>query len=87
MDIKEFFPTVTLPRVKGVFRKAGWISPVVLADGVVAGVWGHQRIGGRIQVTVEPFRRLSAAHQRQVGEEADRLGSFLGAPAQVSYSG
>jgi hypothetical protein len=70
-----------------VFRKAGWISPVVLADGVVAGVWGHERTGGRIQVTVEPFRRLSAAHQRQVGEEADRLGSFLGAPAQVSYSG
>src|SRR5205085_9758671 len=24
MDIKDFFPTVTLPRVKGVFRKAGY---------------------------------------------------------------
>jgi hypothetical protein len=70
-----------------VFRKAGWISPVVLTDGVVAGVWGHERTGGRLQVTVEPFRGLSAAHKRQIGEEADRLGSFLGAPAQVSYSG
>lgn len=70
-----------------VFRKAGWISPVVLADGVVAGVWGHERTGGRVQVTVEPFRRLGAAHKRQIGEEADRLGSFLGAPAQVSSSG
>jgi hypothetical protein len=69
-----------------VFRKAGWVSPVVLADGVIAGVWNHERTGGRVQVTVEPFRALSAAHKRQVGEEADRLGSFLGAPAQVSYS-
>jgi hypothetical protein len=59
---------------------------VVLADGVIAGVWNHERTGGRVQVTVEPFRALSAAHKRQVGEEADRLGSFLGAPAQVSYS-
>ena len=24
MDIQSFFPTVTLPRVKGVFRKAGY---------------------------------------------------------------
>jgi hypothetical protein len=30
MDIKDFFPTVTLPRVKGVFRKAGYREPVAL---------------------------------------------------------
>ncbi len=28
MDIKDFFPTVTLPRVKGVFRKAGYREQV-----------------------------------------------------------
>jgi RNA-directed DNA polymerase len=28
MDIKEFFPTVTLPRVKGVFRNAGYREQV-----------------------------------------------------------
>src|SRR5437588_732273 len=28
MDIKEFFPTVSLPRVKGVFRKAGYREQV-----------------------------------------------------------
>jgi RNA-directed DNA polymerase len=28
MDIKDFFPTVTLPRVKGVFRKAGYREEV-----------------------------------------------------------
>jgi hypothetical protein len=70
-----------------VFRKAGWVSPVVLVDGMVAGVWGHERSGGRIQVTVEPFQRLSGEQRRQLGEEADRLGSFLGAAAAISYSG
>jgi RNA-directed DNA polymerase len=28
MDIKDFFPTVTLPRVKGIFRKAGYREEV-----------------------------------------------------------
>src|SRR3954451_2125816 len=28
MDIKDFFPTITLPRVKGVFRKAGYREQV-----------------------------------------------------------
>jgi hypothetical protein len=70
-----------------VFRKAGWVSPVVLAGGMVAGVWGHERTGGRVQVTVEPFQRLTAAQRRQVAEEADRLGGFLGAPATVAYGG
>jgi hypothetical protein len=69
-----------------VFRKAGWISPVVLVDGMAAGVWGHERTGGRVQVTVEPFRRLTAEQRRQLGEEADRLGAFLGTPTTVSYS-
>lgn len=27
------------------------------------------------------------AHRRTIGEEADRLGRFLGAPATVSFSG
>ena len=28
MDVKDFFPTVTLPRVKGIFRKAGYREQV-----------------------------------------------------------
>jgi Winged helix DNA-binding domain len=68
-----------------VFRKAGWISPVVLIDGMVAGIWTHERAAGRVEVTVEPFRELRAEHRREIAEEADRLGSFLDAPATVSY--
>lgn len=70
-----------------VFRKAGWISPVVLVDGMAAGTWGHERTSGRIEVTVEPFRKLTAAERKQIREKADLLGSFLGTPATVSYRG
>jgi hypothetical protein len=69
-----------------VFRKAGWISPVVLVDGVVGGVWEHERVKNRIEVTVQPFRKLAVAETRQIEAEADRLGRFLGAPASVAYT-
>ena len=75
-------------RLEGrVFRQAGWITPVVLVDGMVTGVWGHERRGTDIEVTVEPFAKLSAARRREVAEEADRLGAFLGAPARVTWAG
>ena len=68
-----------------VFRQAGWITPVVLIDGMVAGVWGHERRGPEVEVAVEPFGTPSAARRREVAEEADRLGAFLGAPARVTW--
>lgn len=69
-----------------VFRQAGWISPVVLIDGSAGGVWKHERRAGQVEVTVNPFGKLSAAHRKAINEEADRLGKFLGAPATVTFS-
>jgi len=68
-----------------VFRTAGWITPVVLVDGMVAGVWGHEVSGGRIEVTVEPFGKLPAVRKRDIAGEADRLGAFLGSPVRLSW--
>lgn len=67
-----------------VFRSAGWISPALLIDGMVAGVWSHQRRRDRLEVGVEPFERLPAATHREIEEEADRLGAFLDAPVDLS---
>jgi hypothetical protein len=69
---------------KRVFRQAGWISPVVLIDGRAAGVWSHERNGGRIDVTVEPFGSLTALQKKTIAGEADRLGAFLEGPVRVS---
>lgn len=53
-------------RESEVSRTAGWISPVLVVDGRVAGVWG--RTDGTI--TVRAFTRLPAAVRRTVATRA-----------------
>lgn len=68
---------------KRVFRQAGWISPVVLLEGRVAGVWSHARRGGRLEVKVEPFRPLD---RRPVEMEATRLARYLGPELRLEWA-
>lgn len=51
--------------------------PVLLVDGVVAGVWHQRRSGRRIQVTVEPTTPLTAAQRRTLDEQVERVGEIL----------
>jgi hypothetical protein len=60
-----------------VFRPQGWISPVLLVDGQIAGVWQHTRKGRRVQVELEPFGKLAARAYSQLEAEAERLAAFL----------
>ncbi|GAA3653979.1 winged helix DNA-binding domain-containing protein [Lentzea roselyniae] len=46
--------------------------PVVLIDGVVAGVWHQKRSGKRIDVKVEPFRALSVKHRTELDRQVTR---------------
>jgi hypothetical protein len=70
-----------------VFRKAGWISAVVIVDGAIAGVWKHELPGRRLEVTVTPFEALGVKARKLLREEADRLGDFLSAPVSVMFEG
>jgi Winged helix DNA-binding domain len=52
--------------------------PVLLIDGTVGGVW-HQRSSGRkLDITVEPFGQLSARRRRELDDQVNRIGEFLG---------
>lgn len=51
--------------------------PVLLVDGVVAGVWHHRRSGRRLDVTVEPLGRLTAAARRQLDQQVERVAEVL----------
>ena len=44
-------------RYKRVFRSAGWIAPVLLVDGRVAGTWEPGRPRGKLLARVRPFGR------------------------------
>ncbi|WP_327040785.1 winged helix DNA-binding domain-containing protein [Micromonospora ureilytica] len=58
--------------------------PVLLVDGVVAGVWHQRRSGRSIRVTVEPLGTLGAARQRALGEEVERVGEILEGRASLT---
>ncbi|MBO0688679.1 MAG: AlkZ family DNA glycosylase [Candidatus Dormibacteraeota bacterium] len=50
--------------------------PVLLVDGVVAGVWHQRRFPRTLALTVEAFGELSTAQRRELDEQAQRIGAF-----------
>ncbi len=68
-----------------VYRPQGWLSPVVLVDGRIDGVWRHERKGKRLLVTVEPFVRLKPKQRKRIEVEAERLAGFLGGKLELTW--
>jgi len=62
---------------KRVYRNQGWISPVVLIDGAIAGVWSHKLQNKKLVVEIEPFGKLSKAERGGIGREAEQLARFF----------
>jgi hypothetical protein len=60
-----------------VYRPQGWIAPVVLVNGRVAGVWEHARERDHLRVRVTTFGPLSRRVVAGIREEARDLGRFL----------
>ena len=70
-----------------VYRAQGWISPVLLVDGRIQGLWRHERKGTNVAVTVEPFSELRGRVRDGAETEAERLASFLGGRLDLSWAG
>jgi len=68
-----------------VFRPQGWISPVLLVNGMMQGIWRHEIKGSRVQVTIEPFVKQPAWVRSAANEEAERLAAFLGAGLHLEW--
>lgn len=68
-----------------VYRPQGWISPVVLVNGRMAGVWKHARKGSRLLVEIAPFDRLTVMVREQLEIESARLAEFLGGDLSVKW--
>jgi hypothetical protein len=70
-----------------VSRTAGWISPVVLVDGRVAGTWAHVAVKDTLRITIEPFQRLKANTMAEVRRRGESIAESLGlAEVEVSTS-
>jgi len=61
-----------------VHRTAGWVTPIVVIDGRVAGTWEIAAgKGGAGSVIVQRFHRWRGGARRELGEEVDRIAAFL----------
>ncbi|MDD4338001.1 MAG: winged helix DNA-binding domain-containing protein [Firmicutes bacterium] len=70
---------------KEIYRRAGWIAPVILYEGRAVGTWSYRRKGGRIQVELAPFEPLLPDVRRMAEEEAHNLGRFLNMECDVLW--
>jgi hypothetical protein len=71
---------------KRVYRNQGWISPVVLIDGVIAGVWSHKLQNKKLHVEIEPFGSLSRATRAGIEREAECLARFFGSDLELKLA-
>ena len=69
-----------------VYRQQGWISPVLLVNGFIHGVWHQEKIkGSRVDAVIEPFLKVPAWTRSGAEEEAERLAAFLGGTLRVVW--
>lgn len=80
-------PAVLDPKMKErVFRKAAWLSPVLLVAGRIEGVWWWERKGKRLVLRFEPFTKQPAWVKKAAEAEAGRLAEFLDGELETSWN-
>jgi hypothetical protein len=68
-----------------VFRPQGWISPVVLVDGYVKGVWDYKIQRSQAVVNVRLFSSPTSSVKKGIEAEAERLSAFLNAKVACEF--
>jgi len=58
--------------------------PVVVVDGIVAGLWQQRRTGRRLEIRVETFQLLNAHQHQELEAAAARVGEILEAQSILS---
>jgi len=73
-------------RYKRVFRTAGWIAPVLLVDGRIAGVWEPARTRDAFVARVRPFGRAASGVRPAARGALAPLAAFEGLAARLTWS-
>jgi hypothetical protein len=85
VGVARHAPMIEPQHQSRVYRPQGWISPVVLMNGRIAGTWKHERTRHRARVEIEPFRSMPRWARLQAEAEAERLAAFFGCPLALSW--
>jgi hypothetical protein len=70
-----------------VHRTAGWVTPIVVRDGRVAGTWqlgNGKRDAG--QLVIQPFDRWQGDVRKELASEIERLAAFLDRPLKLELA-
>jgi uncharacterized protein YcaQ len=69
-----------------VYRPQGWIAPVVLVNGRIAGVWERGERGAGVTITLELFVPQTEEITSSLASETTRLSNYLGMPVGLVIS-
>jgi hypothetical protein len=69
-----------------VSRTSGWISPVLLDGGRIAGTWTQESTGGRLAIEITPFGPLRRGVKAAAEAEAARWAGYAATPSTSSGS-
>jgi hypothetical protein len=61
----------------------GQVVPVVLVDGLAAGVWRYERTGKRLTISVRAFGKFDTLIAERIEAEAEEIGRFWEMPVEV----
>ncbi len=68
---------------KQVYRRAGWLSPVVLLDGRIVGIWSYRLKGKKLNVDFDLFKPVKQKIHDQIKREVSDLGRFIDVEAKI----
>jgi hypothetical protein len=71
---------------KRVYRKAGWLSPVLLVNGRAEGIWSWRKKGNGLHITVQLFDRIPRDVSKRVEEEVADLARFYDTACELTFS-
>jgi hypothetical protein len=70
---------------KRVYRNQGWISPVVLINGEIAGVWSYKLSRKAVEIEIELFARVGPRTRLQIKDRAEELADLFQCPLLFSF--
>lgn len=70
---------------KRVYRNQGWISPVVLINGEIAGVWSYKLSRKALEIEIELFARVDSRTRKQIKDRAAELADLFQCPLLFSF--
>jgi hypothetical protein len=68
---------------KRVYRNQGWITPAILVNGKIAGVWSCTKKEKKFSLKAELFEKISRRQRTGIHDEAENLGGFFGGSVSV----